>query len=268
MPTGIISQHDHGNYARVNGLRMYYEIHGKGSPLVLIHGGGSSIHTSFGNILHELAKERLVIGVELQGHGHTADRAGAASFEQDADDVAELLTQLGVSGADLFGFSNGGNTALQVALRHPGVVRKIIVASSFYKSSGMYSWFWKAMEKTCLENLPSVYKQEFLRINPNPEALRNMHDKDAARMKTFTDWPEALLRAIANPVLVVIGDQDIVTTEHAVAMYRAFPSARLAILPGNHGSYMGEAMSRDQDSKIPLLFTALVEEFLAAPMPE
>src|SRR6478735_6123149 len=119
-------------YATVNGIKMYYEIHGEGKPLVLIHGGGSTIETTFGNILPLLAKRYKVIAVELQAHGHTSDRNAPETFEQDADDVAALLKQLNIAKAYVFGFSNGGSTTLQIAIRHPEVVDKIVVASAAY----------------------------------------------------------------------------------------------------------------------------------------
>src|SRR5436190_12043234 len=131
-----------GKYANVNGLKMYYEIHGKGFPLVLIHGGGSTIETTFGRVLPLLAKTHQVIAVELQAHGHTADIDRPLSFEQDADDVAELLKQLNIKKADIFGFSNGASTTLQIAIRHPALVNKIVVASTFYKKDGAQPWFW------------------------------------------------------------------------------------------------------------------------------
>jgi len=104
-------------HAPVNGIQMYYEIHGAGQPLVLIHGGGSTIYTSFGRILPLLAKKYQVIAMELQAHGHTSDRDAPESFAQDADDVAALLHQLNISEADILGFSNGGQTAMQLAMR-------------------------------------------------------------------------------------------------------------------------------------------------------
>src|SRR6185437_12218141 len=116
-------------YSDVNGLNMYYEIHGEGKPLVLIHGGGSTLETSFGKIIPLLAKHRKVIGVELQAHGHTNDRDTALSFEQDADDVARLLENLKIPKADFLGFSNGAHAAVEIALRHPRLINKLILAS-------------------------------------------------------------------------------------------------------------------------------------------
>src|SRR3954468_19043830 len=122
-----------GRYAAVNGLKMYYEIHGNGKPLVLLHGGGSTITTTFGTILPELAKTHQVIAIELQAHGHTPDIDRPFSFEQDADDVAELLHQLHIQKADIMGFSNGGTTSLQVAIRHPQIVNKLVLASAAFR---------------------------------------------------------------------------------------------------------------------------------------
>ncbi|MCW3108528.1 MAG: alpha/beta hydrolase, partial [Segetibacter sp.] len=194
--TNKITARETGHYASVNGLKMYYEIHGSGQPLVLIHGGGSTLHTTFARILPILAKTHQVIGVELQAHGHTSDRDAPESFEQDADDIAELLKQLNVSRADIFGFSNGGNTAMQVAIRHPERVRKLVLASAFYKREGMYQWFWEGMQHAKLENMPKVYQDEYLSITHNQAGLQNMHDKDVKRMQTFKDWKEEDIRSI------------------------------------------------------------------------
>jgi pimeloyl-ACP methyl ester carboxylesterase len=113
------STHDTSGYAPVNGLKMYYEIHGTGFPLVLIHGGGSTLQTTFGRVLPEFAKTHKVIAVEMQAHGHTADIDRPLSFSQDADDIAALLDYLHINKADVFGFSNGASTTLQFAIRHP-----------------------------------------------------------------------------------------------------------------------------------------------------
>jgi pimeloyl-ACP methyl ester carboxylesterase len=117
------------SYARVNGLDMYYEIHGEGQPLVLLHGALSAIGSSFGKLLPDLARERQVIAVEMQGHGHTADIDRPLRYEQLADDIAALLTQIGIEKADLFGWSLGAGVALQTAIRYPDGVGKLVLAS-------------------------------------------------------------------------------------------------------------------------------------------
>src|SRR5579871_764152 len=139
------SIHFESGHSDVNGIKMYYEIHGQGQPLVLIHGGGSTITTSFGKILPMLAEDYKVIAVELQAHGHTSDRNSPESFEQDADDVVTLLKNLKIEKASFFGFSNGGNTAMQIANRHPEIVQKLILASTFYKREGFPPGFFEGI---------------------------------------------------------------------------------------------------------------------------
>ena len=251
-----------GGYADVNGIHMYYELHGTGRPLVLIHGGGSTINTSFGRIMPMLAKSHRVIAVELQAHGRTSDRGAPSSFQQDADDVAELLRQLDVAKADVLGFSNGASTALQIAIRHGARVTKIVAISGIYRRDGMAPEFWRFMEKGGFADMPQVYKDEFLRLTPDTAKLRAMHDRDRTRMLTFRDWPASSLRAIAAPVLVVSSDKDVVRPEHAVEMMRLLPHGQLAIFPGRHGEFFGEIEYPRTDSRVPELFVALVDEFL------
>jgi pimeloyl-ACP methyl ester carboxylesterase len=194
----------------VNGINMYYEIHGSGKPLVLIHGGGSTIFTSFGRIMPLLAKTRQVIAVELQAHGRTGDRNSPESFEQDADDVAELLKQLKIDKADVLGFSNGGSTSLQIAMRHPASVNKVIAISAMYKRSGMHDWFWPFMQKGAFKDMPQLYKDAFLTVNPDEQKLLNMYNKDSQRMLSFKDWNENDLKKIQAPVFVIVSDKDVV----------------------------------------------------------
>ncbi|QOY91992.1 alpha/beta hydrolase [Paludibaculum fermentans] len=234
-------------YAPVNGLRIYYEIHGTARdghpPLALLHGGGDTIQTSFGKILPLLARGRQVIAFEQQGYGHTADVAGRPfGFEQSADDTAALLEHLHVGQADLFGFSNGGTIALQVAIRHPKVVRRLVVASGLFRRSGADAWLWAAMANAQLENMPKELQEEYLKVAPHPENLRSSHDKAAQRMRAFKDIPDAAIRGIAAPTLVVVGDSDVVRPEHAVELFRLLPRGRLAVLPGtDHMAVMGRA---------------------------
>jgi pimeloyl-ACP methyl ester carboxylesterase len=252
-----------GKYADINGLQMYYEIHGRGFPLVLIHGGGSTIGTTFGRILPKLARTHQVIAVEMQAHGHTADVDRPLTFEQDADDIAALLGHLGIGRADVFGFSNGASTTLQFAIRHPELVNKIIVASTMYKKDGAYPWLWEMMANPTFEGMPQPYKDAYLEINNNRDALYTMYKRDVARMQSFRDIGEEAIRAIKAPALIIIGDQDVVRPEHAVEMYRQMQHARLMILPGGHGEYMGELTTlRPGQNDYPVLYA--IESFLNA----
>jgi pimeloyl-ACP methyl ester carboxylesterase len=263
MTTNATEAQTAGKYAHVNGIKMYYEIHGTGSPLVLIHGGGSTIKTNFSRIMPVLAKTHQVIAVELQAHGHTGDRDAPETFAQDASDVAELLKQLNISKADIFGFSNGGQTAIQLALDYPDRVNKLIIASAFYKRDAAPEAFWEGFKNPQFSSMPQVYKDEFAKINSDPAALMNMFSKDAHRMLLFKGWSDEEIKSIQSPALVVIGDRDLASPEHAAQMARLFPHGRLAILPGGHGEYFGEIYYPDKGSKMPELFAAMLDEFLA-----
>ncbi|HEY7079326.1 MAG TPA: alpha/beta hydrolase [Nitrososphaeraceae archaeon] len=255
-------------YASVNGLEMYYEIHGKGAPLVLIHGGGSTIQSSFGRVLRSFAELRQVIAVELQGHGHTSDINRPETFEQDADDVAALLKYLNIDIADFFGFSNGGNTTIQIAIRYPNIVRKIILGSAFFKRDGMYLQFWDSLNHSTLSDMPQLLKDAYTKVAPKPHNLPNIYEKDKKRMLEFEDWKAEDIHSINAPSLIIVGDEDVVRPEHSVELFRLLPHARLSILPGKHGAYIGEVTSGMEHSKIPDLAVSIIEEFLNEPMPE
>lgn len=249
-------------YAPVNGLSMYYEIHGTGKPLVLLHGGGSTIQTTFGNILPFLAKNRQIIAVELQSHGRTADIDRDLSFKHDADDVAALLKYLNIEKADFFGFSNGGQTCMEIGIRHPELVNKLVIASAFTKRSGVPKEFFEFMNNATLENMPATLQKAYKEVAPKPEDLIIMHDRCAKRMQEFEDFDDEDLKKITAPVFVIQGDKDLAFPEHAAEMSRIFPNGTLAILPGGHGTYIGEADTYIKGSRVPELTAAMVEEFL------
>ena len=250
----------------VNGISMYYEIHGDaaGTPLVLLHGGGSSIDVTYGRILPFLARHRRVIAVDEQGHGRTTDRDAPVRFTSSADDVAALLQRLEIQRADVMGFSNGASVALQLALRHPGRVRKLIFASSMSKKSGAAPQFWQFMANATFADMPQPLKDAFLKVNPDPQKLRAMHDKDLERMQHFTDTSDAEVRSVKAPTLVLLGDHDVPTPEHGIELTRLFPRAQLLILPGGHGDYLGEMTIGKPGSRYPELTAGLLEEFLDA----
>jgi pimeloyl-ACP methyl ester carboxylesterase len=255
--------------ASVNGIHIYYEVHGShdGIPLVLLHGGGSTIDSNFGRVLPFLASNRRVIALEEQGHGRTSDRDQPLTFERSADDVAGLLRHLKVSQADLFGFSNGGTVALQVAIRHPRLVRKLVFASSLTEREGAQPQVWEFIKQADITNMPQALKDAFLAVNPDPQKLKTMHDKDAARMAAFKDVPAAAVRGVRAPTLVITGDRDVARLEHAIELSRLFPDARLLVLPSGHGDYLAEASSAPTDTDYAEITTRLVERFLSESQP-
>lgn len=251
-------------YANVNGLKLYYEIHGHGigEPLVILHGGGSTINTTFGKVLPDLASRRRIIAIELQAHGHTKDVNRPLSFQQDADDVYSLLRELEIKKVDILGFSNGGNTAMQVAIRHPEIVRKLIVGSSFFKREGIYPFVWNFIKQGTIDTMPKQLQEAYLAINNDKEGLKIMHDRDRQRMLDFQDWPKEEIQSIKAETMLVISDNDVVKPEHAIEMYRIIKGCKLAVIPGGHGEYLGEVTVYKKESKLPQFFVSLVDDFL------
>jgi pimeloyl-ACP methyl ester carboxylesterase len=226
-------------YVDVGELNMYYEIYGQGKPLVLIHGGGSTIQTTFGNIIPLLSKSRQIVAMELQAHGRTTDRLADLRFEQDADDVAQLLVNLNITRADFLGYSNGGHTLIEILLRHPDKVDKAIIASAFYKRSAVVPQFWEGFNSATIDVMPQALKDGFLNVNNDEKALLNMFNKDVQKMKVFKGWSDDQIKSIKSLTLIINGNNDVGSVEHAVDMYRTIPNSQLAVLPGKHGVYIG-----------------------------
>lgn len=232
-------------YAPVNGLQMYYEIHGTGQPLVLLHGAFSAIGTSFGALLPGLAKTRQVIAVDWQGHGRTADIDRPLRVETLADDIAALLQHLGINQADIFGYSTGGSIALHLAIRHPDVVRKLVLASVSYTLSGIHSGLMDNLGDMQPEMMHgSPWHEEYLRIAPDPEHFPTLFAKKSEMDRNITDIPAEAIQSLTAPTLLVIGDSDLIRPEHAVEFFRllgggvfgdmppGLPDSQLAVLPG------------------------------------
>lgn len=259
-----------GNYAPVNGLKMYYEIHGEGKPLVLVHGAFSAIGSSFGKLLPLLAKTRRVIGVELQAHGRTADIDRPLTTENLADDVAALLRHLNIESADILGYSMGGFVALHVAIRHPELVRKLVIMSVSYKQSGVHPGIMEGLGDMKPEMMyGSPWHAEYMQIAPHPENFNTLFAKKTEMDRANQDVSDETIRGLKMPVLYIIGDSDLVRPEHAVEFFRLLgggvfgdmvpmPKSQLAILPGTSHVGMTERAG---------LLAPMITQFLDAPMP-
>lgn len=233
-----------GRYARINGLDMYYEIHGEGQPLVLLHGALSAIGTSFGKLLPQLSTTRQIVAVEQQAHGHTPDIERPLTYEQMAGDTAALLRHLGIDHADFFGWSMGAGIALQLAIRHPEIVRKLVLASVTYNTNGLYPELLAGLENPNPEDLAgTTFYEEYHRIAPRPQDWPQLFAKVNQLDRTVQDWPPQAIQAITVPTLLIIGDSDLVRPEHTVELFRllgggvpgdltGLPRSQLAILPG------------------------------------
>ena len=158
---------------------------------------------------------------------------------------------------------------MQIAIRHPAIVDKLVIISAFYKREGMMKGFFEGMKDANLSNMPSHLKEAYMAIEKNDSAgLKRMFERDKNRMLQFKDWKDEDLTRINAPALIILGDKDVVTTEHALEMSRRIPNSELLILPGNHGSFIGEGLAAKDSSKIPELTVKVIEEFLEKQAPK
>jgi pimeloyl-ACP methyl ester carboxylesterase len=228
-------------HAAVNGLELYYEIHGSGEPLVVLPGAYMTVEL-MGDLVPALAENRRVIAAEFQGHGHTADIDRPFSYEAFADDTAALLDHLAIDRADVYGYSLGGGVALQLGLRHPSRVRKLVIASASSSSDGMYAEVLGGIEHITPEMFDGTpWRDAYHRTAPDPAAFPTLVEKLKQLDMTPFDWP---IDELAAPALIVIGDSDGTRLEHAVDMFGhlgggvfgdlapQLPTSQLAILPG------------------------------------
>ena len=225
-------------YLDINGIQLYHEIYGEGKPVVLVHGGGSSIRLDFQEVINRLHHHFMLIGIDLQNHGKSDHRDVSETFEQDAKDIAAVLDKLNIEKASFFGFSNGATSIMKIAELFPEKVYKIIAASGLYKRKGMVDGFFEGMQNATIEIMPSYLKENFLKLTPDENKLYNMFQKDSQRMINFEDWENKTLQNIKNPVFLIYGDRDVIKVSHAAELHTLFPDSRLLILPSGHGTYM------------------------------
>jgi pimeloyl-ACP methyl ester carboxylesterase len=242
-----MSKNDRGNYASVNGLKMYYEIHGRGEPLILLHGGVGAIEM-FGEVLKILSQSRQVIGVDLQAHGRTADIDRPLRYELMADDIAALIKHLQLKKADVMGYSLGAGVALRTGIQHPESVRKLVLVSTPFRRDGWYPEVLDAMGRSSESAEPmkqTPMYQLYASIAPRPEDWPVLFAKLGELLRRDYDWSKEVAK-ITAPTMIVVGDADSVRTAHAVEFFELLgggkvdagwdgskmSSARLAILPG------------------------------------
>jgi pimeloyl-ACP methyl ester carboxylesterase len=258
-------------YAPIGDLNLYYEIHGTGPPLLLLHGAYMTVD-AMGPLLAGLAETHQVIAAEMQGHGRTADADRPITYEGMADDSAALLEHLEVESADVVGYSMGAGIALQLALRHPASVRRLVVASASYTYDGMHA--------EAIEMFPSISPEmfagspmeaEYRRLAPNADDFPTLVMKLKALDTTPFAWPEEDIRAIPAPTLIVVGDSDVVRVDHAFELFKlrgggvmgdlsGLPASQLAVLPGtSHFMPPGSGVMDRADWML-----AMMRPFLAA----
>jgi pimeloyl-ACP methyl ester carboxylesterase len=270
MTTPALAQSEPvGDRIEVNGMRMYYEVSGTGEPLIVLHGAYMNI-PAMGEIIPTLAETHKVYALELQGHGRTTDIDRPITSPNLADDVAVFMDRVGLEQADVFGYSMGAAAGLQLAIRHPEKVSKLVVASVAYDSDGFQPAFYEFLPQMSPEMFAGTPMEEgYKKLAPDPEGFRALVEKLIALEAVPMHW-EADVKKLQLPVLVIAGDADVVTLEHTVKLFRLLggggmgdmgqplPAARLAILPASsHTTVIDQ----------PELLRALIEPFLKGEMP-
>jgi pimeloyl-ACP methyl ester carboxylesterase len=259
-----------GNRVKVNGMQMYYEVSGAGDPLVVLHGAYMNI-PSMGAIIPKLAQTHKVYAVELQGHGRTTDIDRPITYQNLADDVAGFMDAVGLKKADVFGYSMGAIAGLQLAIRHPHKVNRLVAASVAYDVEGWQPEFKAAIPQMKVEEIVRMpFAAEYRKLAPNPDGFPALAAKLIALEKEPMAW-EAEVRALKTPVLIITSDADVATLEHSVAMFRLIgggimgdmgkplPASRLAVLP---------ATSHTAVITQPVLLHAFIEPFLKGQTPK
>jgi pimeloyl-ACP methyl ester carboxylesterase len=257
-------------YAPVNGIEMYYEVHGEGQPLLLLHGAYQTVDT-IGPLLPGLAETRQVIATDARGHGRTALGDREMTYELLGDDAAALLGHLGIESADVVGYSMGGASALPLAIRHPELVRRLVVASSSFRADA------EAIPAEALEMFPHItpevfkgtpMEEEYLRLAPHPEDFPRLVEAIKGLDEGFV-IPDDDIRGIAAPTLIVLGDSDVVRLEHAVTFFHlrgggvmgdlaGLPESQLAVLPGtSHFIPPGRGLLDRSEWLLPMIRTFL-----------
>jgi pimeloyl-ACP methyl ester carboxylesterase len=231
-----------GARVEVNGMQIYYEVSGSGDPLFVLHGAYMNI-PSMGAIIPKLAETHKVYALEFQGHGRTTDIDRPITYPNLADDVAAFMDKVGVTKADVFGYSMGAAAGLQLAIRHPEKVNKLVAASVAYDAGGWQPEFKAFIPKMTVEmflNMP--FAQDYRKLAANPEGFPALVKKLIALEHEPMAW-ENDVKAMKTPVLIITGDADVATLEHSAAMFRLLgggvmgdmgkplPASRLAVLP-------------------------------------
>lgn len=241
-------------YADVNGLHMYFETHGTGSPLVLLHGGMLTIELNFAGLIPTLAQRHQVIAVELQGHGRTADIDREITPAALAGDVVALLDHLSLESAHVLGHSMGAAVTIELAVSHPARVRSIVPISASVRPEGMHEDLTDPEKQATSTRLPTrqdftEFREAYERLSPHPEHFDDFLASLSRSNADLQGWTDEQLGAITAPALLIQGDHDFTTVEHAALMQQLIPGARLAVLPAT--THM--QVTRRADYLLPML---------------
>jgi pimeloyl-ACP methyl ester carboxylesterase len=256
------------SYASIGGLEMYYEVHGPetGRPLVLLHGSLSGIGPDFGALIPVLARNRRVIAVEQQAHGHTADIDRPLRVEQMAADTTALLAQLGAQQVDVLGFSTGAAVALDMGLKEPDLVHKLVLVSPMYDTAGMHPGLIEGLAGLQPEMLHGTpFHEYYMAAAPRPDDFGSLVEKNKDLQLNYPKHPASTIESLAAPVLLVAGDSDVVRIDHVMEFFRllggavngdivGLPRSQLAVLPGT--THIGVMYRPELHSIVPAFLDA------------
>jgi pimeloyl-ACP methyl ester carboxylesterase len=259
-----------GKRVQIHGMQMYYEVSGQGEPLIVLHGAYMNI-PSMGAIIPKLAATHRVYALEFQGHGRTTDVDRPITYADLADDVAAFMDAVGLAKADVFGYSMGAQAGLQLAIRHPAKVNKLVAASVAYDLRGWQPEYQAAIPQMTVETIVGMpFAAEYRKLAPNPDGFPALVEKLIALEKQPMAW-EQEVKKIKSPVLIVSGDADVMTLDHSVALFRLLgggvmgdmgkplAASRLAVLPAtSHTAVIGQAD----------VLVSLIEPFLRGETPK
>ena len=257
MSIDLATPERESGYVPVGVLSVYFESRGEGPTLLLLHGGMNTIESSFAELRKALGRGRRIVAVEQQGHGRTADVDRPLRYERMVEDTASVLAALGLAGVDVFGWSDGGIVALGLAARHPRLVRRVAICGAGYSpdaESPEAREHFQDLDANGRGMAP--FREAYQRVAPPPGDWAALVEKCKAMWRGFEGWPEAEIRAIAAPLLVMLGDRDTLRLEHAIELFRMVPRGQLAVLPG---SDHGAPLSRGD------WVAAMLAEFFSAP---
>jgi len=247
-------------YADVNGLHLYYETYGSGAPLVLLHGGMLTIDLNFASLIPTLAQTHTVIGVEMQGHGRTANIDREITYANLATDIVALLDYLGIERAAVLGHSMGGGVALELAVNHPDRVSAIVPISASVSKDGMHPDLLDPSTFETSSIMPTAqdfadFKGAYERLSPHPEQFDAFLMSLSGMDSDFAGWTDEQLAGISCPVLIVQGDNDFTTVAHAGVMLAKIPNSTLAVIP---------ATTHMQVTRRDTILRPVLEQFFAA----
>jgi len=247
-----------GQYAKINGIRVFYNVYGEGDPILLLHGGlGSS--DSFKNQVAYLSKEYLVITPDSRGQGRTSDGDQSISYEIMANDMIELLDHLGLDSVYVVGKSDGGNTGLTMAIMYPERVIKLVAIGANFQAEGTRNDYMDQLRSMTAETAWPDVIENYKSLAPEPERWPVVFDKIRSMWLSCPNFSLEQLANISVQTMIISGDRDIIRLDHTIELFESIPNAQLFVVPGASHYVLDEK---------PKLLNKIIHDFIKRPMPK